>query len=254
MASPIPERYNPTNNTTSFTAFPAYLLKASLIFCSLLVCFKYTFLTDTVANSFPSITDLQEASIFQDMFCVQIPMASWISSLCGCEGVRERVRELHARNSGANCIFCRISHNEDDKARIVYEDEEFVAFHDISPSAQLHLLIVPRDHVETVNHLNASSHKLVRRMVEIGHSILEERGYTLPNRRLGFHVPPFTSVGHLHLHVLGLPFKNWVRASKYPEKSTWARWYLGAERLITSLQAAEARGESGTWNWSWTRR
>ena len=49
-----------------------------------------------------------------------------------------------------DCLFCKIA-NHDIPANIVYENDELVAFHDVSPQAPCHLLIVPRRHISTLN-------------------------------------------------------------------------------------------------------
>ena len=48
-----------------------------------------------------------------------------------------------------SCIFCRIAHGEI-PARIVYQDERVVAFHDVSPQAPVHVLVIPRLHVDSL--------------------------------------------------------------------------------------------------------
>lgn len=77
------------------------------------------------------------------------------------------------------------------------------------------------------------------------------------NTRIGFHVPPFTSVSHLHMHAITMPFKNKVRWLKYSEPWLWNRWYIGAERIITSLerrrdvQSMHNDESSDLWTWKW---
>ncbi|KAI9003569.1 HIT-like domain-containing protein, partial [Gaertneriomyces semiglobifer] len=131
------------------------------------------------------------------------------------------------------------------------QDDEFIAFNDISPSAKDHFLVIPRQHIETIYSLNSSHISLVTRMRDIGHHLLDQRAYSLFDRRLGFHVPPFTSVPHIHLHVMGLPWKNSYRAIKYPDSWAWARWWIGIEHVVESLKVAEERDEEGRWKWSW---
>ncbi|KAJ3292439.1 hypothetical protein HDU76_007163 [Blyttiomyces sp. JEL0837] len=301
------------------------------------------------------------------------------------------------------CIFCDIAEAKAGSTRLIWQDEKLVAFHDINPSARYHLLIVPREHIESVRNLTAAHVPLLRSMVKLARHLLENHfnipcdfspflnevsestplspltlspsyifGYssstatttlkptshtdhhdhdhpvavsaiptTFPpittththedeefspnsasppmadpiharprtasavpmptshhgHRRtssaastssnasstyastyphlLGFHVPPFTSVPHLHLHVLVPPFKSWVRAAKYPDdrafyrswigkrwkglfpgseedgggKGRWVRWWVGVEVVLRGLEEAEKRGDGRAWGW-----
>jgi len=55
---------------------------------------------------------------------------------------------------------------------------------------------------------------------------------------LGFHIPPFTSVGHLHLHLLGLPFKNWVKSCKY-KSIRFPHYFESIDNIIEELKKKE---------------
>jgi hypothetical protein len=66
---------------------------------------------------------------------------------------------------------------------------------------------------------DSSSHFLrslvpVVHMISVGEALLRQRGYNLCGTKMGFHVPPFTSVQHLHLHCMSLPLKNLWREIK----------------------------------------
>ncbi|GJE94519.1 HIT-like protein [Phanerochaete sordida] len=112
------------------------------------------------------------------------------------------------------CVFCDVSREKG--FDVVWEDDAFVAFADRSPAARHHMLVVPKRHVESVRTLVPSDASMVQRMAAAGHALLDARGVPAADRRLGFHIPPFNSVGHLHLHVQGLPYKNVWRRAKYP--------------------------------------
>ncbi|XP_007552937.1 PREDICTED: histidine triad nucleotide-binding protein 3-like isoform X1 [Poecilia mexicana] len=102
-----------------------------------------------------------------------------------------------------SCIFCHFAHNRDVETTILKQDEEFVCFRDIDPVAPHHYLVIPRDHIVSCKSLNRSHIDLVERMAKFGKEVLLDQGITdMENVRLGFHQPPFISVGHLHLHVL----------------------------------------------------
>lgn len=103
-----------------------------------------------------------------------------------------------------DCIFCKIAAKQM-AGKVVYEDEHVVAFRDINPVAPTHVLIIPREHVETVNDLGPAHAEMVGRLVLAARKIaaqekLAERGY-----RLVLNCGPEAgqAVFHLHLHLVG---------------------------------------------------
>uniref|UniRef100_A0A674P7D4 HIT domain-containing protein n=1 Tax=Takifugu rubripes TaxID=31033 RepID=A0A674P7D4_TAKRU len=78
-----------------------------------------------------------------------------------------------------------------------------VVFKDIYPAAPHHYLVVPIQHLTSFHSLQRRHVDLVERMAEMGKAVLHDQGITdMSDIRLGFHQPPYTSVDHLHLHVL----------------------------------------------------
>ncbi|KAI7899570.1 HIT-like domain-containing protein [Cokeromyces recurvatus] len=73
------------------------------------------------------------------------------------------------------CTFCNIKENID--SRIVFETDELIAFRDRSPSAKTHLLIIPKNHIETVKHLDGGDIVLLQKMIILGKTLLKEQGY-----------------------------------------------------------------------------
>lgn len=103
-----------------------------------------------------------------------------------------------------SCLFCRIVAGEIPAAR-VYEDEEMLAFSDIKPEAPLHVLIVPKRHIATVNELTEQDDRVVGAMVRRAAAIAAERGFDASGYRTVFNCNSHAgqTVFHLHLHVLG---------------------------------------------------
>jgi sulfate adenylyltransferase (ADP) / adenylylsulfatase len=133
------------------------------------------------------------------------------------------------------CIFCAYASQQAVRA-LVYEDELVVAFQSKSPAATQHLLVVPRAHIATVKDLKFGHIGLLKHMELIGKKVLErpESEGKLSSRYLyGFHVPPFNSVDHLHLHCFALPFLDGWRQIKYLPKSPW---FLTMTDLIKKLE------------------
>lgn len=103
-----------------------------------------------------------------------------------------------------SCLFCRIVAG-DIPAKKVYEDEDVFAFEDINPQAPMHVLIVPKTHVATLNDLGADHDRLVGAMVRRAATIASERGHAGPGFRTVFNCNAAAgqTVFHVHLHVLG---------------------------------------------------
>ncbi|KAK9893603.1 HIT-like protein [Cystobasidium minutum MCA 4210] len=111
------------------------------------------------------------------------------------------------------CIFCNVTSERG--FNVVYEDDKFTVFTDRSPGARLHLLCVPKEHIDNVKTLARKDVPMLNEMQAIGHRLLNESGFEPNMQRLGFHIPPFFSVNHLHLHILGLPTISWKDGIKY---------------------------------------
>lgn len=114
-----------------------------------------------------------------------------------------------------NCIFCKIAAKQI-PAKLVYEDEEMLAFHDINPAAPVHLLIVPKKHIASLAECAHEDAALVGRMSLLAPKLAAEHGCGFRRDADGapaggfktsFHVGPEggQEVYHLHMHILGGP-------------------------------------------------
>ena len=103
-----------------------------------------------------------------------------------------------------DCLFCRIVAGQIPSSR-VFENDRLVAFKDISPAAPMHLLIVPREHIATLNALETRHDDLVGEMVRTAAQLAAERGYAERGFRTVFNcnAEAGQTVFHVHLHVLG---------------------------------------------------
>lgn len=103
-----------------------------------------------------------------------------------------------------DCLFCKIIKGEIPSNK-VYEDEEFLAFHDINPAAPIHILVIPKKHIESLAHMKKEDELLVGKLLGVVNKIAEEQGF----RQDGYRV--ITNCGknggqeimHLHFHILG---------------------------------------------------
>jgi histidine triad (HIT) family protein len=102
-----------------------------------------------------------------------------------------------------NCLFCKII-SGDIPGTIVHQDADLVAFKDINPQAPLHVLIVPRRHIATLNDLSAADDALVGAMARLAAQLAKDRGYHERGYRTVFNcnADAGQTVFHLHMHVL----------------------------------------------------
>lgn len=110
----------------------------------------------------------------------------------------------------SDCVFCRIAAGRA-PARVVYEDDDVIAFHDLHPQAPLHLLVIPRRHVVSVAAAADSDRDLLGHLLLVAaraarHAGIDASGYrVVTNCGVG----AGQSVFHLHLHVLGGRTLRW---------------------------------------------
>jgi histidine triad (HIT) family protein len=104
----------------------------------------------------------------------------------------------------ADCLFCKIVAG-DVPATIVHQDDHLVAFRDTNPQAPMHVLIVPRRHVATLNALADTDDQLVGEMIRRAAAIAKANGHDERGYRTVFNTNADAgqSVFHIHLHVLG---------------------------------------------------
>lgn len=109
-----------------------------------------------------------------------------------------------------DCLFCKIVSGEI-KGNIVFQDERLVAFRDINPQAPMHVLIVPRRHIASLNDLSASDDALVGEMVRRAAAIAKQHGHDAAGYRTVFNCNAAAgqTVFHIHLHVLGGRTFSW---------------------------------------------
>lgn len=103
----------------------------------------------------------------------------------------------------SDCLFCKIAAGEI-PADIVFEDEQVVAFKDIYPKAAVHLLLIPRQHIVSLDELEPAHDALIAHMIRLLPKLAKDQGLddgyrTIVNTGPGGGQEIF----HLHLHLLG---------------------------------------------------
>lgn len=102
------------------------------------------------------------------------------------------------------CIFCKIV-NKEISANIVYDDPNILAFKDIHPLTPVHILIISKKHIESINSLERKDVELAGKMIIAAKEIAEKAGVRDTGYKLLFRVgrDGGQEVPHIHLHLLG---------------------------------------------------
>ena len=102
------------------------------------------------------------------------------------------------------CLFCEIVGGRV-PAKLVTQDEETLAFHDVNPQAPTHVLVIPKRHIPSLLHLAPEDDGLAGRLVRKARDVAREMGFAERGFRLVFNAGDDAgySVFHVHLHLLG---------------------------------------------------
>jgi len=102
-----------------------------------------------------------------------------------------------------NCLFCKIA-NKEVPADIVYEDDKFIVFKDAEPKAPLHLLVIPKKHIPSVDSLESKDKELIGGLFLVAQKIAREMEAAKRGYKLVFNVGRGGGqlIDHLHLHLL----------------------------------------------------
>ena len=103
-----------------------------------------------------------------------------------------------------NCIFCRIVAGEI-SSDIVYRDERCMAFRDTNPQAPVHVLVIPLEHIESLDDASQKDEATLGHLLRIGARVANEQGLSETGYRTTINTGAGVgqSVFHLHVHVLG---------------------------------------------------
>jgi len=102
-----------------------------------------------------------------------------------------------------SCLFCRIVSGEIPASK-VYEDADVIAFNDINPQAPLHVLVIPKRHIATLNDVADGDEAIVGTLVRTAAAIASEKGFAERGYRTVFNcnAEAGQTVFHIHLHLL----------------------------------------------------
>jgi histidine triad (HIT) family protein len=106
----------------------------------------------------------------------------------------------------SECLFCKIAEGELD-TEFVYEDDRVVAFNDVNPQAPVHLLIIPREHFESIQDM--SDERLIGHLFFVGKEVAKQLGVDGYRMVVNTGKDAGQAVFHTHLHLLAGRRMNW---------------------------------------------
>jgi len=103
-----------------------------------------------------------------------------------------------------DCLFCNIA-GGGTSTEFLYENSRVVVFKDINPHAPVHLLIVPREHIRSINDLGDADHGIISELIFIAGEMARKQGVSKSGYKLLFNVEKGGGqvIFHLHLHLMG---------------------------------------------------
>jgi histidine triad (HIT) family protein len=109
-----------------------------------------------------------------------------------------------------DCLFCRIVAGEV-PADTVYQDEHCLAFRDINPQAPVHVLVIPREHLESLDEAGRKDEAMLGHLLRVAARVANEQGLSESGYRTVINTGAGAgqSVFHLHVHVLGGRELSW---------------------------------------------
>lgn len=109
-----------------------------------------------------------------------------------------------------DCIFCKIAQGSI-STNTIFEDQEIIAFHDLNPQAPKHILIIPKQHISTINDAEDKHQALLGKLILGAKKIAQSEGLSETGYRLVFNINPNggQTVYHIHLHLLGGRKMTW---------------------------------------------
>ncbi len=103
-----------------------------------------------------------------------------------------------------DCLFCKIANGETD-TEFLYENDNLVVFRDIKPHAPVHILIVPKRHIRSINNLTGSDNEIISEMIMTAKEMAKKESVSESGYKLLFNVEKGGGqvIFHLHLHLFG---------------------------------------------------
>ena len=98
------------------------------------------------------------------------------------------------------CIFCKII-NKEEPTDFIYENDNFIVIKDIKPSAPIHLLVIPKKHIDSVAHLTPEDKDLMGEMILTAQKVAQEKKLKSYRLRINTGKGAGQIIDHLHMHI-----------------------------------------------------
>jgi len=110
----------------------------------------------------------------------------------------------------SSCIFCKIV-NKEIPVKLEYENDQVIAFNDVNPEAPVHILIIPKAHIEKVSDFDLKDRDLITELVLVANELAAKKGIAESGYRIVINCNKGAgqAVYHVHLHLLGGRAMNW---------------------------------------------
>lgn len=110
----------------------------------------------------------------------------------------------------SDCLFCKIRDGEI-QGDIVFENDDVLAFNDVNPQAPVHVLIIPKKHISTVNDMDAGDEVIMGKLFSVAKTIAAQQGVADDGYRLvvNCNEKAGQTVFHIHMHLLGGRSMTW---------------------------------------------
>ncbi|MCP3664204.1 MAG: histidine triad nucleotide-binding protein [Gammaproteobacteria bacterium] len=110
----------------------------------------------------------------------------------------------------SDCLFCKMVAGEIEPD-VVYQDDDLLAFRDINPQAPVHILIIPKQHISTLNDFNDENIQLIGKMTLLAKQLATQEGIADEGYRIAINCNDKggQDIFHLHMHLLGGRQMRW---------------------------------------------
>jgi histidine triad (HIT) family protein len=106
--------------------------------------------------------------------------------------------------SSSDCLFCKIAERKIETA-VLYEDDRAIGFRDVNPKAPIHVLVIPKEHIESLSTCQESHKELLGHLMLVAKKLAESENLTKNGYRIVLNTGTYggQTVQHYHLHLLG---------------------------------------------------